>query len=361
MKLSALSCSEASTLAARTLGLDADLLGLTSAEGLASSLRRAASFMCPTSPARLIDAVLGAVRPVSPAEALAREKVAEMLDLLIGAGDLLELREEAERSTRLLYLAPPSYVERAPGSYLLLGVRPYGAPLVESELARRIDLEGHTRTLDLDQGAAHEVLARSGLQPLSPERWARLPAQESASELVERVKVRLDVAGASGDIEELQLLNPHSSVRYYKGRWQEPAEAHHGDFLGRRPQAYGAPLWCAVRVLDGEPQRLLEFPMDDLTVPARDEAWRYQMAIDAVRGAPQVYRLTPMTGRDESIVSFFSPVPSFAERYLQLAGLALPDLPRALFGFRVSNTAIPALEEFLTDILWMKPIPQESA
>ena len=65
MKLSTLTAQDASVLAVQTLGLDPELIDLTSTEGLAASLRRAASFMCPTSPSRLIDAVLDAVRPVS--------------------------------------------------------------------------------------------------------------------------------------------------------------------------------------------------------------------------------------------------------------------------------------------------------
>ena len=65
MRLSSLSSEEASALSVRALGLDSELIDLTSQEGLAASLRRAASFMCPTNPGRLLNAVLSAVRPVS--------------------------------------------------------------------------------------------------------------------------------------------------------------------------------------------------------------------------------------------------------------------------------------------------------
>lgn len=361
MKLSTLSAAEASALSARTLGLDPDLMPLTGPEGIAASLRRAASFMCPTSPSRLVDAVLAALRPVSQPDEVDRDQLVEILDHLVSAGDLLELREDAERSTRLLYLAPPSYVERAPGSYLLLGVRAYGAPLVDADLAQHVEVEGHTRTLVLEEATAGPLLARSGLHPLSRGRWAASPAKESAAGLIERVRTRLDVAGSSGHIEELELLDPATPVRYYRGRWQAPSEGHTGDFLARRPQAYGAPLWCAVRVDAGAPKRLVEFPMDNPTVPARDEAWRYQMAIDALRGHPQLYRLTSMASRDKTVVSFFSPIPGFVERYLQLVGLALPDPPKALFAYRVPNRAIPDLETLLAGMLWMKALPEGSA
>ena len=360
MKLSTLSASGASVIALRSLGLDPELIDLTSTEGLAASLRRAASFMCPTSPIRLVDAVLGAVRPVSPEGSVNRDRLVEILDLLIGGGDLLELRHEAEHQTRLLYLGPPSFIERDPGTYLLVGVRPYGVPLVDAELADQIEREGHTRTLHPEGEDVVEQLARSGLQQINPERWVASPRKESAAELLQRVGARLNAAGPSGDIEDLVVLDPATPTRYYKGRWREPMLGDSGDFVARRPQAYGADLWCAVRLDDGSPQKLIEFPIDDPLVPGRDEAWRMEMAIDAERRIPQIFRWTPAQGGRCSIVSFFSPLPGFAERYLQLVGLALPDAPKALFAFRVTNGAVSALSAYLADMLWMKSVAEET-
>ncbi len=98
MRIAKLTAESASRLAVETLGLDADSVGLTSVEGIAVSLRRAASFMCPTSPSRMVDAVLGAVRPLGGDE-LQRDDVAEILEQLVASGDLLELRHEGGRST----------------------------------------------------------------------------------------------------------------------------------------------------------------------------------------------------------------------------------------------------------------------
>ena len=263
MKLSTLSASGASVIALRSLGLDPELIDLTSTEGLAASLRRAASFMCPTSPIRLVDAVLGAVRPVSPEGSVNRDRLVETLDLLIDGGDLLELRHEADHQTRLLYLGPPSFIERDPGTYLLVGVRPYGVPLVDAELADQIEREGHTRTLHPEGEDVVDQLARSGLHQINPERWVASPRKESAAELLQRVRARLNAAGPSGDIEDLVVLDPATPAGYYKGRWREPMRGDSGDFVARRPQAYGADLWCAVRLSDGSPQKLVEFPIDD--------------------------------------------------------------------------------------------------
>lgn len=361
MKLSSLSIEEASALSVRALGLDAELIDLTSQEGLAASLRRAASFMCPTSPSRLLDAVLGAVRPVSPESEVSRDQLAELLDLLVATGDLLELRREVGRFVRLLYLGPPSSIEREAGSYLLLGVRPFGAPLVDAELGEEIDPEGHTRTIRLDAETAHDRLVGAGLQPIERERWVASPRTEDPRSLVGRCGEKLDAAGPSGDIEDLVVLDPNAPVRYYSGRWRSPKAGDTGDFVARRPQAYGAALWCCVRLEDGTPKKMLEFPIDDPVVPGRDEAWRMQMAIDALRGVRQRYRTTPAAGADATVVSFFSPIPGFAERYLQLVGLALAKSPGSLFSFRVPNGAMPALDALLTDMLWMGPVAKDES
>jgi hypothetical protein len=361
VKLSSLSIEEASSVSVRALGLDAELIVLTSQEGLAASLRRGASFMCPTSPSRLLDAVLGAVRPVIPDGVVSRSQLAELLDLLVASGDLLELRHGVGRSIRLLYLGPPSFIECQAGSYLLLGVRPFGAPLLDAELGAGIEPEGHTRTIRLEAKTAQDRLVGAGLQPIERERWVASPRPEDPRSLLGRVGEQLDTARPSGDIEDLVVLDPNTPVKYYSGRWRSPKAGDTGDFVARRPQAYGAALWCCVRLENGTPKRMVEFPIDDPVVPGRDEAWRMQMAIDALRGAGQRYRRTPATAADATVVSFFSPIPGFAERYLQLVGLALAESRGSLFSFRVPNGAMPALDAMLTAMLWMEPMAKDGS
>jgi hypothetical protein len=353
MRLTKLSAGEASTLAVETLGLNADAIDLTSLEGIFASLRRAASFMCPTSPSRLIDAVLDAIRPLQ-ADKSGRNDIADALDLLVTSGDLLELRNESGRSTRLLYLAPPSYIERATGTYLLMGIRPLGAPLIEDDLAQGIDYEGHTRILTLLASDADSQLQSLGLQAIPKDRWVARPSREQPAELIERYRARLDVAGAAGHLDELQLLDPTSPVRYYSGRWRPPAAGDNGDFIARRPQAYGADLWCLIRFESGVAQRLVEMPVNDPVVPGRDEAWRYQAAIDALRGQPQTFRVrASMSTEADNTFDFFGPLPGFAERYMELAGLYLGKTPGALFSYRVPGAATGDTRAFMTDMLWM--------
>jgi hypothetical protein len=359
VRLSNLTIEAASERSVRILGLDSKLIDLASQEGLAASLRRAASFMCPTSPTRLLNAVLSAVRPVCLKDMVSREKLSELLDLLVVSGDLLELRLGDERPIRLLYLGPPSFIERQAGSYLLLGIRPFGAPLVDAELSVEIAPEAHTRTILLDAKTSRDRLVSAGLQPIEPRRWVASPRTEDPGSLIDRLGKHLDAAEPSGDIEDLMLLDPNTSVRYYKGRWRSPHARDAGDFVARRPQAYGAALWCCVRLDNGIPKKMVEFPIDDPLLPGRDEAWRMQMAIDAMRGIHQCYRTTPAAGA--TVMSFFSPIPGFAERYLQLVGLALAESPGSLFSFRIPNGAMPALEALLSEMLWMEPMSKDAS
>ncbi len=353
MKLTKLTAEAASRLAVETLGLDPDAVGLTSSEGVAVSLRRAASFMCPTSPGRLVDAVLGALRPVD-GDDLNRDDVVELLDQMVASGDLLELRHESGPSTRLLYLAPPSFIERVPGTYLLIGVRPFDAPIIGDELAGEIEYEGHTRILKMDPANAEEELRSRGLQQVPKKRWVASPNVEAPFDLIERHRARLNVAAEAGELEGLQLLDPAANVRYYRGRWRTPAATDTGCLVTRRPQAYGADLWCLVRFEAGAPVRLMEFPVADPVVPGRDEAWRYQAAVDALRGTPQEFRIRRgARPSDDAILDFFSPLPGFAERYVQFAGLSLGKTPGALFSFRLPADALDDVSKFLTDLLWM--------
>jgi hypothetical protein len=360
MTLSSLTPDDASALSVRTLGMDPDLVGLSSPEGLAASLRRAASFLCPTSPSRLIDAVLSAVQPLTDSD-LSRDEVADLLDLLIASGDLLELRQELQgHLVRLVYLGPPSYIEQAPGTYMLLGVRPFGAWLVSSDLAAQAIREGHTRVIELDPAIASETFKATGLQRLDRQRWVASPSIEPAASLVRRTSERLEVSGGGGEIEGLQILDPIAPVRYYRGRWREPGPTDSGDFVARRPQAYGADLWSAVRLQDGVATKIFQFPVDDPAVPARDEAWRLQLAIDAERGRPQRYAIEPTASSISSVIKFFSPTPGFAERYLQLVGMPLAVTSDALFAFRVPDAAMSDLVQLLTELLWMEPVPKET-
>lgn len=352
MGLAKMSAEAVAARAINQLGLDESSLDLLSVEVAAASLRRAASFMCPASPAQIVDAVLSAIRPVAAAD-VARDELVQVLEQLVASGDLLELREASRRSTRLLYLAPPSYIERHPGNFILMGVRPFGAPLLHDDLSELIQHEGHTRLLALDPSEGAKQLASRDLRPLTKERWVASPAVENPESVLSRYRQRLDEAPTAGLLDSLIVLDHAKSVRYYRGRWRSVAQTDAGDFLARRPQAYGADLWCLVRLQAGAAQQFLELPCEDALLPGRDEAWRYQAAADASRGNAQRFRVRDLTPGNESIFDFFSPLPGFAERYMQVVGMTLGKTQGSLFSFRVPSAARATTAEFVRQQLWM--------
>lgn len=345
-------------------GLHLDLAGvdLLSYEALAESLRRAAAFQCPTTSRRLVDAVVEAVQPLCRTVSIDRQDVADLVEMLVSAGDLIELPPDAERRGRHLYLAPPSYVEQRPGRYLLVGIRPFGAPLLGSDLDRSIDYKRHVRSIELEAGEGNAFLESLGLHQIAVDRWASAPAKELPAEFVANARGRLDAAGNAGHVAGLYVLDPSTSLGFYKGRWRQLRADDSGDFVARRSQEYGADLWCFVRIAAGSPERLTDFPTGDPTVPGRDEAWRLQAAIDATRECHQLYRAVPSSSDPELVyLDFFAPVPTWAERYLQLVGIAVSERRRCLFSYLIPEAVMQNVSDYLSEMLWMRKAQAEGA
>lgn len=355
MSVQRLDRTEVAARAVRILGLDDMLFDLFSPEGVCASLRRAASLLCPSTSRQLVDAVLAVLRPLQPD--LDRSELTEALDALVSIGDLVELSPMGARD-RLLFLGPPSYVETQPGQYLLLGIRPNGAPIVDEEsVGAAVRYEAHRRSVVLEQDIASEVLGAAGLHRLTREQWTKAPRQDAAAAVMEQARARLRSAKVSGPIGGLTLIDPTTSVRYYKGRWREPRAADQGIFVGRRPQAYGAPIWCAVEFADGAPNAVLDLPVDSHIAPGWDEARRLQAALDYERGSPQVFHVGPYAHSDATrIFDFFGPLPSWAERYLELIGIPVPRSAGALFSYRMPHRVDTELQAFLSESLWMNAI-----
>lgn len=355
MTINRLDPSEVSATAVRVLGLEDAFVDLFSAVGLCASLRRAASFLCPTSPRRLVDAVVDVLVPLGVHSSEMRDKLMEYVELLTSAGDFLELRESADGESRLLFLGPPSYVQRQPGSYLLLGVRPYGASLVDpGELGDAIAYEEHTRTILLDPKSADNVLMESGLVHITSEQWIGTPRRESYASVLQPIRERLHANRVPGQIHDLEIIDSTRSVRYYKGRWRPANASDSGLAIGRRPQTYGAPIWCALLFDQGITQAVLDLPIESTTTPAWDEARRLQAALDAERGRPQQYRVRGGGNSEEtSVIDLFSPLPTWAERYLQLVGQPVQKSKAALFSYRAPHAVVDEIERLLNESLWM--------
>jgi hypothetical protein len=172
---------------------------------------------------------------------------------------------------------------------LLLGVAPDEVDPLPDDLKPTV--RGHLRQLstrDVDGLSAR--LKQAGLYELPYSVWARAPAQASASEIVDRFGKALDNARSSGEISGLSVFNTTISTRWYKDRWTSPGHLS-GRFIARRPQTYGADLWCYAQLIDGKVERLVDLPQGRTHERGCDQAWRLQCALDAHRCSPQSYRV----------------------------------------------------------------------
>lgn len=343
--------AEVATRAVAALGLDHEVVHLVSTEALCASLRRAASFLCPASPRQIVDAVMSALTPL--VDDLDRETVVEALDAIVMSGDLLELRQPGER-TRLLFLGPPSFVEKQPGEYLLIGVRPRSTALV-NEASEDIEVihDAHTRSVVLDPATGQATLIAARLHQISKEQWTKAPRIEPATQVLDRLRAQLAVERAPGVVTGLTIIDPSRPMHFYKGRWNEPAEDHTGIFTGRRPQAYGAPIWCAIEMAGGVPQSVLDLPVDSNIAPGWDEARRIQAALDAENHTPQTLRVRRGSSGGGTFFDFFAPLPTWAERYLAISGWPAPKGPKSLFTYCLPVAAADDAEQFLSASLWM--------
>lgn len=361
MTVQPLAPSEVSAQAVTRLGLDADAVDLFTPEALAAAIRRAASFLCPASPGEVVTVVRDTLAPLPEASEVSRDDLNDVVELLISTGDLLELRQTGEGAGRLLFLGPPAFVTRLPGEYLVFGIRPDDRPLIDDDRAT-IEYESHLRILRGDPEIAHAVLAAAGTHEIRRDRWLRHPQRAEPGEVIAEYRTRLDAARSAGAVEGLEVLDPVKRVDFYRGRWRPPSAHDTGDFVARRPQAYGTNAWCFVRLQGGHPQRLIDLPIHDTGGLARDEAWRLQAAIDAERGLPQLWRRRLIHGSDVAyVLDLFGPLPSWAQRHLGVLGTPVDRGLGALFSYRFEGTAIQTAEGVLADMLWMRRRGEEGA
>ena len=353
-----LTATEVHALKVAELGLDSTAVDLTSVEAIAGSLRRMASFVCPCSASTL---VRGGVRPlrglVNDFEAF-KCTVEETLTTMIAHGDILEHRDVEEDSTNgaawLLYAAPASFVVRKSGIVILLGITCDQLSVLPDYLEERVEHENHLRRLSPVKGEdLRAELAQFGLLEISYDRWLRAPQTETPAQHLSRIDRRLDAMQPSRDVPGLTLLDPGRPVRYYRGRWTK-VRSHSGRFVARRSQAYGADLWCYVQLRDGNPERLIDFPLAGSRWRGCDEAWHLQMAIDALRGDAQRFRIV-LGPYDTRVIQFFSPVPMWAQRRWNAVGEPVSST-RCLFAYRLAETELAEELHFARKVLWLEEL-----
>lgn len=341
----------------RILGLSDQGEGIDDAL-LAALIRRSAGTHCPCSRATLRASVLECTQDLADDGGGRSQHVDETIEALTVGGDLLELddvvTEDSDVRQTWVFAAPPGFVVRPDGTAFIFGIVPDQDAFLPRSLGARVRHRGFTRSID---GCADEALVRElreqGLQEMSESVWLKRPRPELPNDMLSRADQRLERERPIAAVNNLKILDSTRPVTYYSDRWVD-ATNQTGKFVARRPQQFGAPMWCLVRLEDGVPVRLLDFPFEKTRWRACDAAWHLQMAIDHCRDQPQRYRRSSATGGVR--LDFFGPLPQWAQRRLTIFGNPVPP-ERSLFSYVLPRAQVEAEAEFVESELWLRPTP----
>lgn len=356
MAVTLLSSSDVVQQVHQSFGLDTTSSNLAP-EALAGLLRRAASFQCPTTSRRLVREVARVVQGLPCAVESLEDELAEIVDALVACGDLYEVASDDQTSggsSRQLRLGPPRFVRRSEQSCLLLGIRPEGVDLVNEEADCTVEHRAHLRIVRVSSGCPtpiDELMEAQGIWEVEMNQWLQAPRAATPEEVVHEYDQRLDVAPRSSDISNV-LIADRPQVTFYRGRWRVPAVSDHGRFVARRPQRFGAAVWCYLELEGGIVVRVIDLPVLEAWRRGADEAWRLLAANDAVAGMPQQARVIA-TGSDECRLELYSPVPSWIQRRLDITGRPIPRHPGSLVSYSVPLGQIDDERAFVAEMMWV--------
>ena len=359
MAIEILTAEDAAQLTLAQLGPSFVSRGLLSVEVLTTMLRRAASFTAPTPQRSLVVAVNQALRGLVNDEDLEATDLGEMVRLLVAVGDLYETAPavgDPRTTPKQLRLGPPRYVLTDPQRCVLLGMRPDGQSLLGDELEQRVEYRDHLRVLRSSTSSSQPlgvVLAARGLNAISLDSWLRHPRYCEFDDLLKEYDARLDAKPKEDVQVAVRILDPGSQPTYYRGRWREPRSGDRGRFLARRPQAFGADLWSYAELNGLSVVRLLDLPVTETWRPAWDEAWRLQAAVDARSGTPQQARVAHLPGSRVAL-DFFSPLPSWLERYLFAIGAPAAKGLGAVYSYEIPQSAVDSAISVLEQSMWLQ-------
>ena len=329
------------------LGFD-ETIDFMSEEFLASAVRYAASVVCPTSPRNLISVVVQSMQSIACEDDL-RQCCKNVLDDVIATGDLVESEDITSGSgNRLLYLAPPFFVRLSKTQALVLGVAPDGVNPIPDDV--RLALRGVNRVIDgVDDPSVAQVLKLAGIEELPYRTWAKSPDRKHYQDVINQYDRLIDRRPDCGNIEDFSVLRWDTQNRWYRKRWGDSGRLT-GRFVARRPRKYGADLWCYVELENGAPRKLVDLPIGRTAERGCDQAWRLQCAIDAMRGAPQQYRVMKVDG-DTIRVAIHIPPPAWLLRRWKCIGRRAAD---NVFAFEFTSGDALKETEFLEQELWME-------
>lgn len=312
-------------------------------------LRLAATRLCPIPREVLVAATITALRGMESSEAASPSDVDGDLDALIGSGDVLLGSElVGEKPRAMIYLAPPMFVRRSSGAVYVMGGLSEGS----SPFKDITQLRGPLR--ELLPAPSDQELVDEGFTAFPMDAWMESPSPRSEASLLQELEDGLDRTGNSGELLELEILDPETNPAFYRGRWV-PARRLSGRFIARRKRKWGGRAWGYAEVLNGQAVKFRTFPVVDRRFRACDEAWWAIFAMDASRGSRQPVEIDHLGGITRLAVR--TPLPMWAERRLLAVGALAETRPLgALVAYDLR--AVDADEEvaFLVDRLWMDPV-----
>ena len=247
-------------------------LGILSAAGdapalnqilIAQSLRRTVYIAAPCGAQTTRSLALAALAPLCDNPDTLNEQIDDALQDIIAMGDVLEMRSGSVGcSDTVLRPAPPAFVARPDGLFLILGISGDElTPALRMPVLHHASGLRSTRSTDAEQ--CRSLLLDLGLTELSERVWLHTPATASAAEHAAQWKARLPAELRPEKIENFEVLHGALPASFYKRRWSLLNTKHSGIFIARRPQRYGAKLWCLADVKDGLVQRFVDIHAKD--------------------------------------------------------------------------------------------------
>lgn len=321
---------------------------------LAQLLRGAAWSSCPCLPFILVREVESGLRGLVNDSNGLRERLLQVLETMMTTGDLLEpglVTHSMQLSKGTLFAAPLSFAMLSEDVAQIFGVSSENELENKPALRGRVVYEGASRRVyGHSSEPLRERLRHAGLRELSMQAWLKEPGTEAAGDFLDRAKEGLKRSDpADVAIDGLEVFD---STRggIYASCWGG-AEGRNGLFVARRPKAYGSAHWMFVEIAHGRLARTAHLPPAGSSHRACDEAWRAQLALDAVNGRPQRYRLRK--DARAAYVDMLFPVPLWAHRHLLVMGRQVSS-HRSICSYEIPGNLLGEVHAFLEQKLWMK-------
>lgn len=334
---------------ARSLGLPlsiADINDHTDAL-IAQSIRRSVFIAAPCNIRTARTLVIAALAPLlDDIEA----RVNDMIEDLIAIGDLLEMRSESdEGSDILLRPAPPAFVRRKDNTFIILGIS--GDEITPIDNQSVIYTPSGLRTFPTsDPTNYRDMFIDLGLIEIPEHIWLHAPAKISVEDYLDSWVRSLPSVKHPENIEGLEIIDTKIPASFYKDRWAKLSNEHSGIYVGRRPQRYGANLWCLFEIKNGLIERFVDIYSKDARIRNCDEAWRIQAALDSKELRSQKIRI--LSDQKNIILSFSSPIPAWAIRRLSMIG-ARKIVKGSLIAFEIPAQNAENEICWLEDMLWL--------